>query len=293
MKLKQHWRAVCRGIAALLLLAGLYCGYWWFYKLAPARRTLSPEWCSSHSQREYWREVQKGIHRGIWLHDDGFTVGMYGDKSWAEWIMAHVTRGESMDCFGRLCHSAGAMRYITNQDAGEDADTWLDWWATNKLKSQDEWIADGFRQRGFEIDLPPSPDQTPALLGLLGNSDTNESAGIAEHMKYNAFRRLRDSDFDPVGYAISNRPLSEDVERGLLEYARRQRFWLRAGGVGILSFGKTNDEWKGDAVATMLTPKFQFAAYSLVFTPLFLGAGFLAWSFRKRAACAGGGTIDC
>ena len=294
MKLKQHWRAVCRGIAAILLLAALFCGYWWFYKLAPLRRTRSPEWYWSHSQQEYWREVQKGIHRGMWSHDDGFTVGRYGDKSWAEWIMAHVTRGESMGCLGGCpCHSATAMRYITNQDAGEEADTWLDWWVKNKSKSQDEWIADGFRQRGFEIDVPPSPDQMPELLRLLGNSDTNESTGIPEHMQYNAFRCVRDSDFAPVEYAISNRPFSADVERGLLEYARLERLWPTSNEVGILSFGKTNDECKDYAVPAMLTPKFQFAAYSLVFIPLFLGAGFLAWSFRKRTACTGGGTINC
>jgi hypothetical protein len=31
IKLKEHWRAVCRGIATLLLLAGVVGGYWWFY----------------------------------------------------------------------------------------------------------------------------------------------------------------------------------------------------------------------------------------------------------------------
>jgi hypothetical protein len=287
MKLKQHCRAVCRGIAILLLVAGLFCAYWWFYKLGPSRRTLSLEWRSSHSEREYWREVQKGIYRGMWFHDDGLAVGMYGDKSWAEWIMAHVTRGEDMSCLGsRLCHSATAMCYITNQDVGEDADAWLGWWVKNKSKSQDEWMADGFRRSGFAIDVPPSFDRMPALLGLLGKSDTNESAGVREHLKYNAFRCLRDSDFDPVKYAMSGRPFSREVERGLLEYARRQRCWPAANGVGILSFGKTDDEGADVAVPMMLTPKFQLVAYSLIFTPLVLGAGLLAWSFRRRTACA-------
>jgi len=222
----------------------------------------------------------------MWLHDDGFTVGRYGDKSWAEWVMARVTPGESMDCFGRLCHSASAMRYITNQDVGEDADAWLEWWVRNRSKSQDEWVEDGFRQRGFKVDVPPSPGQMPTLLELLGSSDKNESSGIPEHMKYNAFRCLRDSGFDPVEYAISNRPLSADVERGLLEYGRLQRIWPVANGVGILSFGRTNDDYEDYAVPRMLTPKFQFAAYCLVFVPFFLGAGLLAWSFRKRTTCA-------
>jgi len=145
--IRQHWRGICRGIAVLLLLGGAFCGYWWFYKLAPSRRTLSPEWYSSHSQQEYWREVQKGIHRGMWFHDDGFTVGMYGDKSWADWIMKHVTPGQSMGCIaGGPCHSASAMQKITNQDVGENADDWLVWWEKNRSKSQEEWIADGFCQ---------------------------------------------------------------------------------------------------------------------------------------------------
>lgn len=293
MKLKEHWRAVCRGIAALLLLTGLFCGYWWFYKLAPAKRTGNSEWCESHSEQEYWREVQKGIHRGMWRHDDGFAVGKYGDKSWAEWIMAHVRRGESMGCFGRLSHSAHAMRYITNQDVGYDADSWHDWWAKNKSKSQNEWIGDGFRQQGFEIDVPPSSDQMPALLGLLADSDADESAEIPDYIYYNAFRCLRESDFDPVGYAISDRPFPADVERGLLEYARLQRAWIPTSGVGNLSFGRNDHEDKGAYfVVAMLEPEYQFVAYSLVFVPLLLGTCILAWSFRKKTGCEEGETMD-
>src|SRR5688572_32066069 len=99
MNLKKHRMAICRGVAMLLLVAGLFAGYWWLYKLAPARRTLSPQWRAAHSEWEYWREVQKGIHRGVWNHDDGFAVGRYGDKAWAQWIMTHVAPGEDMSCF--------------------------------------------------------------------------------------------------------------------------------------------------------------------------------------------------
>lgn len=38
-----------------------------------------------------------------------WTVGMFGDKSWAQWIMDHVEPGTSMGCLGgRPCHSATA-----------------------------------------------------------------------------------------------------------------------------------------------------------------------------------------
>jgi hypothetical protein len=70
--MKQHGRGLLRVLAVLLIGTGGFCGYWWFYKFAPSCRTLDPKWCAAHSQREYWREVQKGIHRGRWSHDDGF-----------------------------------------------------------------------------------------------------------------------------------------------------------------------------------------------------------------------------
>jgi hypothetical protein len=200
--------------------------------------------------------------------------------------MAHVAPGEDMGCFGRLSHSATAMEYITNQEVAENADAWLDWWEKNKLKSQEEWIADGFRQHGIEIDLPTSAEQTPLLLGLLGDLDTYKSTGVPEHWKYNAFRCLRDSDFDPVRYAISNGPLSEEVERGLLEYGRFQRISAADNAVGILHFRviRNIDEWSESEIPAMLETEVQFIAYSLVFTPLLLGAGLFAWSFRKRKA---------
>lgn len=282
--IKQHWRALFRVLAALLIGGGLFCGYWWFYKLAPSRRTLNPEWYISHSQREYWTEVQKSIHRGVWFHDDGFTVGKYGDKSWAEWIMAQVSPGGNMGCIGGgPCHSANSMRHITNQDVGEDADAWLDWWDKNKSKSQEEWIADGFRQRGFEVDVPPTSAQAPYLLSLLGTSETNELSAVPGEMKYNAFRCLRDSGFQPVAYAISNRRVSAEVEHGLMEYARRDRHWPAASGVGILPFGKKDeDPWEGMARPAMLDTKFQIMANTLsTGLPLF-GVALLILSVRRK-----------
>ena len=186
--LKHKWRILSGMSALLLLFGGLYCAYWWFYELGPARHTLDPEWVASHSEQEFWREVQTGIHRGVWLHDDGFVVGLYGDKSWAEWIMNHVKPGTSMDCLGGYPqHSATAMRFITNQDAGEDADPWLAWWEKNKSKSQEEWIADGFAQRGIKIGVPPTSEQIPTTLAPLGNSDTNESRLSSEARQVQCF----------------------------------------------------------------------------------------------------------
>jgi len=280
--LTQHGRGITRVLAVLLIAAGGSCGYWWLYKLAPSRRALAPDWVASHSQLEYWLEVQKGIRRGMWFHDDGFTVGMYGDKSWAEWIIARVKPGTSMGCAGSPCHSASSMRLITNQDVGEDADAWLDWWRRNKTKSQGEWMRDGFRQCGIEVDVPPTPEQSPALLVLLGDAETNALKAISKEVRYNAFRCLRDSGFDPVAFAISNRIEGAEIERGLLEYARRQRLLPLAGGVGILPFGRRRDEPKCVTLPVLATPRFRLAANALVFGLPLVGAGLLFWSGRRR-----------
>jgi hypothetical protein len=272
----------------MLLCVGAFCGYWWFYKLAPSRRTLDPEWFASHSQLEYWREVQKSIRRGMWLHDDGFAVGLYGDKPWAEWIMGQIEPGMSMGCLGRApCHSASSMRHITNQDVGDGADAWLAWWEENKSRPQEEWIADGFRQHGVEVDVPSTPEHTHALLAVLGSSETNEADAVPSHLMYNAFRCLRDSGFEPVTFALSNRAMSAEIERGLLEYEKRRNRWPSASGVGILPFGKKDADWEGMALPAMLEPGFQVVAYVLVFGSTFLGTALLICSFRRSQARPG------
>jgi hypothetical protein len=274
----MKWRVLFRLAGIVLLLAGLVSAYWWFYTMGPARRTSDGEWVANHSQQEYWREVQKGIHRGVWLHDDGFYVGRFGDKSWAEWIMSHVKPDTRMDCFGG--HSGTAMQFITNQDVRRDAEAWLDWWKKNKSKSQEQWISDGFTTCGFAIDVPPKPGQITSLLVLLGRPDSNRTTPLLTPTKYNAFRCLRDSGFDPVKFALSNRAMSPDIERGLLEYAEWLRRWPAALGVGILPFGAK--ERGQTELPEMLTPAFQSKVYACIFVPTVLGIALVVWSFRRK-----------
>ena len=283
--ISRHQQGVWRGVAVLLLLSGFFCGYWWFYKLAPARRTLSPEWNTSHSEREYWREIQKGIDRGLWFCDYGYTVGRCGDKVWAEWIMAHVKPEMSMSsCMGSgLAHSATAMRLITNQDAGKNAEDWLRWWEKNKSKSQIEWISDGFRQHGLSVKIPPSPDQIPSFLELIGKPKTLGQSRADKHLRYNAFRCLRDSGFEPVAYALANRTVSPEVERGLLEYVQMKRPWPQASDVGVLPIGGKDASMEPRPLPFMLETRFQIAANAIVFGQILLGLAALLRSYKSKA----------
>lgn len=278
---RRHWRFIFRSIGVVLVVAGLFFAYWWFYKLAPCRRHFDPQWCSNHSEAQYWQEVQSSIHRGMWSHDDGFTVGYYGDKVWAKWIMDHLKPGNGMNCMSNLCHSSYSMRLITNQDIGDEATPWLDWWKKNESKSQEEWIADGFSLHGLHVDVPPTAEQTGALLAILGNSEGNKSTSIPEHLRYNAFRWLRDSGFEPIDFAVSNHPHSEEISNGLKKYGKFQRRWPSALKIGVLSFGKTPYDPEEYALPRLLESEFQAKAYALIFLPLAVGIVLVLVSLRK------------
>lgn len=282
--LKKHGRKLGRWIGIALVLGGLWGAYYWFYKLGPIRHTCDPQWASTHSAAEHWAETQKSLRRGMWFHDDAWTIGAYGDKAWMEWVLKRVKPGTTLDgCLGGdPPHADLALTDISNQDAGPKVDDWLAWWQKNKTKSQEEWIQDGFKMRGFIMDAPPKPEQRPVLLEILGNTETNAATKIQGYMRYNAFRFLRDSGFEPVGYALSNSTASVEIKHGLLQYAKRQRSCPSALGLGILTFGKQGANWRDLARPLMLSLQFQVIAYSLIFVPLLLGGGLIIQSFRKK-----------
>jgi hypothetical protein len=277
----RYSKRLALAIGALLVAIGIYAGYWWFYRLAAARRTLDPDWVVSHSQQEFWQEVQKGILRGAWMHDDGYHVGIYGDKSWAEWIMTRTGPDTDMGCFGTYTHSATAMRYLTNHDAGEEAKDWLTWWEKNKNKSQTEWVRDGFKQYGVAVDLEPTTEQTKQLLELLSKLETDEENAIPAYVRYNAFRWLRDSGFQPVACVVSQEDLSAQQAAGMLQYERFLARWPIACNVGVLRLD-TDESDRPDYEIPLLTTRFRIGAHLAIWLPTILGICLVAWSLRKR-----------
>jgi hypothetical protein len=273
-------RMFARVIGTLLVVSGLIVSYWWFYRLSPSRHTLDPDWYLSHSQQEYWSEIQKGIRRGGWNHDDGFTVGMYGNKAWASRIMADARPGTP---FGgcQLGHREVAMQYLTNQDAGEEAEGWLSWWEVNKSKTQEQWIADGFKKYGVVAAIPPTLQQKTKLLELLHDPNSEEAVQIPEYLKYNAFRWVRDSGFDAVEFVLANKNLSAAVEKGLIEYSRRQRHLPIVSGVGVLAFAERETE---GPIPRMLDPRFQVGVHALIWLLFFIGPSLVILSFWRTLA---------
>jgi hypothetical protein len=83
-----------------------------------------------------------------------------------------------------------------------------------------------------------------------------------------------------VAYMLSNQTVTAEIESGLMEYAKQERHWPSAIGVGILPFGKSVDDWI-DMPLPAMTTIFQVTANALVFGPSLLGVALLICSFRR------------
>jgi hypothetical protein len=265
---------------ATLILTGLCAAFFWFYWIAPLRHTLDPQWHRRHSQRAYWDEMQKLRHR------PGFPTlavtgdGPFGGKEWLEWRVEHAPREGELFCG---CATAG-MAMMANQEPDGD---WRQWWAENGNKSQEQWLQDGFAVHGCQVQLPPSSNDWPGLLQLLGNTSTNEADRIPGYVKFNAFRWLRDSGFEPVSYALSGvtDSTSDEIRRGLEDYVRRERWWPSRDAVGLLAFADAPETaWlEGELLPAILSKRFRVGVYVLVFGAPLLGLLLLVLCARRQS----------
>ncbi len=274
-----RWKIVIlRVVAAALVIFGLATGYYWFYYMGPLRCWYDPVWFHQHSYAASWDLCQKCIHRSGWYHDT--IVGSCGDKFWVEWITNHIRPNEPIsDCTAG--HKDTALRQMTNQDAGNTAEAWLAWWERNKSKSQKDWIRDGFRERGLELENPPTKSNIVALLKLTPYQD-EEKCGAPSYVQYNAFRWLRDSDFDPSTFTVDDLSSKDgnDVLQGLIRFSRLTGVYPKDDGVGVLDLGNPLERYFYPPA--MSTPGFQLLANAIIFLPLCTGL-FLFWiSFRMR-----------
>lgn len=60
-----------------------------------------------------------------------------------------------------------ALTRLTNRDEGADPAAWKRWWAANRQKSRERWVADGFRSAGFVVPEKPRLADVPVLLAAV------------------------------------------------------------------------------------------------------------------------------
>lgn len=295
--------ALLRKISAAALIAiGAGVFVLWHCWVMPDARRGDHRWAHRFTTDGYWEYVQQHIRRYGWGHDDFGDVGMWGGKDWAIWIMARAEAGQNISDCGRIGHKDEALKWITCQDPsggkpwGTEGD-WIGWWRSNHSKSQIEWIRDGLASYGAPVHIPPSDADRPDLLALLGNTETNEPTALPHFVKYNAFRWLRDSGFDPVAFALSNAAESTpaDVIRGLSEFRRHYEWAPRRNTPGALPLLPSTEPELERPRPAALYFETRATAYALMIIPTAAGIFLLRSKKDATSGCAGstsGGTSD-
>lgn len=293
--MKRFWRnkIIRRCLGILAILFSLIATSIWFFWLVPMYERFDPVWEDGFSRKAYWKEVQKRIQRFGWFHDDFSIVGSYGDKRWAEWIMKRAEDGEEIGDCGSVGHKNSAMEFITgNNPSGTNwvvEPHWLGWWRENKDKSQTEWIQNSFKEYGTFVQMPAAHEDYEPLLRLLGGTRTNASGNIPSFIRYNAFRWLRDSGFEPIPFALSNvtAETSEIVRDGIVTYGRYDRIFSKYDGIGLLEFASESESNHDIRRPRFFDPEIQFVAWVLMSLPFLIGTILLLRSFRGRSGACG------
>ncbi len=277
-----------RILGCCLIVVGIVSGLGWFGWLKPVIDRADPFWPEHFTKKTFWKELQHHIRHHGWTHDDFVVVGYYGDKTWAEWIMAKAQAGEEIANCGDIGHKDVALNYITCQSPADKTNWnttpfWLGWWRTNKQKSQIEWIRDGLKGYGVQLEIPPSNKDYMPLLALLGNSFTNESERIPSFAKYNAYRWLRDSGFNSTIYALSNvsAQTPDLVRQGVIRYYKCEKAWPREDKIGLLEFGLSAPDETDSGFSYGHLRGVRVVAYTMMVFPTLAGVCQLAFSARR------------
>ena len=275
--------------AGLLLLGGgIFVAYWWFYKLVPMRHLADPSWRAAHSEKACWEEEQEKYRRVSASPDlcwGGDLIGYYGDKQWFLWLVAKMQGDDGF----RVCGcTETALMFMSNHEE----ESWTEFIKQHGQQSQEEWICDGFKQRGVNVHLPPQTEDTLPLLELLGSRSwntlmggpqgTNAPKSVPDYIHYNAFRWLRDSGFNPTAFVVSNSAAftSEVVRVGVMRFTGWNAAFHSSAGVGLLAFNKQAGKTvRGNPPITEIW--MQAGAWSLAVIPTVLGS-FLLFGKRKK-----------
>jgi hypothetical protein len=239
-------------IGAVITAGGCLIAIAWWLVFVPMIEVSGMNWNKDRSPHGFWKQKQRALRLGWWQHDDGWAVGKLGGKEWMAPLIAYAESGKDLGCFG--CHRGVALELLTNQNPAKSGDPsveWPKWWAANRHKSQEDWILEGFLADGIQVSKPAAKSEHPTLLRLMGENHApandwekeHPRKAHPEHLRFNAFRWLRDSGFDPVKFLLESDPstLEEAVKNGVVAYTKEMR-WLETGPVGRLAFAVVDDD---------------------------------------------------
>lgn len=227
--MKRAWFLMVSGVLLTAVSVAALVLFW--FVGVPGLQSQAPELDPSQSFVGLWKQRERLLKVGLWAHDDGWRVGEFGGKEWAKPLIDSLLSAEGLGCSSG--HREVGICYIANREPEENeklGENWLKWWNEHKDESQEQWIRDGFAALGVVIALPPDAKDWDELLKVLGAEPGPMPPGYEytrklypQSARYNAYRWLRDSGFEPVQYLIgrSGHSLDPTVRLGIEAYERR------------------------------------------------------------------------
>jgi outer membrane protein assembly factor BamB len=145
-------------------------------------------------------------------HDVILEIGRIGDATSVPFLIEALAKQGTVPSEGQYgaidtrFHVLDALQSITNHDAGRNAEDWRPWYETNKDKTQQQWITEGFAEHGFPVSVPPDDAFVTALIRASGPKYQ------PRYLRTNALRMLRTVPSDTVVRLA--KALSLSSERG-------------------------------------------------------------------------------
>ena len=238
--MKRH-PAFRRVLFWVLCLSGIAMSIAWFALIAPMQRGVLYDTLVFDGQNNAtWWEAHRRGARIMWQHDDFSHVGENASKEDVPWIIARGSAGHQFNsCSGG--HRATALAIITNQNAGDTKEAWMQWWDSHNDHTQAEWILKGFEDSGVKVSLPLDHETAVALLTRIGHGTYSPLAGprhreVPRNTRSNALRLLRDIEFSPEEITAQEiaADTTGDLLKGLLEYQSWRDSHPVRNGVGVV-----------------------------------------------------------
>lgn len=255
-----------RWAGVLLCTFGVVTGYLWHWHLLPLRHYGDYHWKALHSDYTRWQDCKERVYRhGDWS-SHGDELRRWGDKEITGYLIERLEPGQELDTCA-AGHLSPAFEYITNQTPGTTADAWIAWWEENKHLTQEQWVADGFKQHGIELETPMTHGDHVELLAIIGG----QGEELPSHVWFNAQRWLRDHGFETHTVTMADLQ-GDDAEHLLAGLVAYSEFVGRSPANDVGSLTNPPDEPPCPAdMGLNARLDITIGANLIIFTPLFVG----------------------
>ena len=176
-----------------------------------APQGVQPVPATSLTAGERLAELHKALASEADPHDVILKIARIGDATSVPFLIETLARQGNVPAGGPYTaidtrfHCLEALQAITNQDAGRNAADWRSWYEANSVKSQEQWIREGFAQKGFPASSAPGES---FILALIRASDPKYRPG---YIRTNALRTLAAVPAESVWRSAGSLAASSDV----------------------------------------------------------------------------------